>query len=385
MASLIDSNFANIEVIGEGNANAVINDNQFDLLLRKNPEAVFYVSDTSYGSFTFSDAQLTELENHKIYAIPLHPFNTTKNIRENVEVMGRVLGKRSDIQGSKDANDMAKKYIEWMNEIGEGFGHTFSGANKWNLDEEGSFSNRGEEGSYEDQGQYTILIDGWDPSVATARENGVAYARTGYTIRNSPASYYLSLGGAANTAVLITDDGSGIPYFPIVPTYMDLTGANVNGSYQKADAWRRKSNQVTGYLGNFIGSQTMNKIIVDSANTYNSIINSAAWQATSYIPLGDGVSDWGVISNGTFVKSNIHGSLGESFELIINPYGVGSWTEGSPEAPLEALWADQLFYHNQSAEDAFNAIIPEIQKFYLEFYGYSLNGNDLNTIKAGGY
>ena len=369
----------------ERDGEAPMTDAQFQQLLTANPEAVFYIADANYGTVqSFSESQLSQLNQKGIYTIPLSMFNTTNNIKNNVRVMGKVLGKRPDIQGSKDANDIAEKYIRWIDDISKGFDHTFSGPEKWNLDQADSFSSAGVEkvGSYADEGQYTILIDGWDDTVATARDNGVAYARTGYSKRNSPASFFLSLGGAANTAALITDTGGGIPYFPVVPTYMDLMGSSVNGKYQNADTWRTKSNQLTGYLGNYIGTGNLKKIIVDSANTYNAIISSNAWAPTDYVMDSEGAGGYGYLNaNGRFVASNIHGS---EFEFVINPYGLGPWTEGTPEAPLEALWANQLFNGGLSADEAFTAITPDIQNFYAEFFGRTLTEQELNYIKAGG-
>lgn len=383
MASLAFGDMANVKGLWEKDGETAMTDAQFQQLLTTNPEAVFYVADAEYGTVqSFSESQLTQLNQKGIYTVPLLMFNTTDNIKNNVRIMGKVLGKRSDINGAKDANDMAEKYIKWIEEISKGFGHTFSGPEKWNLDQKGAFNSGDVEkvNSYAEDGQYTILISGWDDSVFTNREQGVAYARTGYTKRNSPASFFLSLGGAANTAALVTDTGGGIPYFPVVPTYMDMQGANVNGKYQNADTWRSKSNQVTGFAGNYIG-KGVKKIIVDSGNTYNMIAQSLAWSPTEYVTDSEGSGGYGFINeNGRLVASNIHGS---DFQLVINPYGIGSWTEGSPESPLEALWANQLFNNGLSADDAFNAIAADIQHFYSEFYGYDLSGSDLEYIKQG--
>ncbi len=382
LASLIDTNYQNIEVFASGNGSNIVDDNQFDLLLRKNPEAVFYVSEVGYGSFTFDDSQLTELLNHKIYAIPLHPFNTTKNIIENVTVMGQVLGKRSDIQGSKDANEMAKKYIDWLNDLPKKIDHApFSGPNKWNLDLDGKFNSAESDNSYEDSGSYTILIDGWESDTTTSRDNGIAYAKTGYYMRHSPVSHYLSLGGAANMAVLISDDSDTIPYFPVVPTYNDLSGVSIKGSGIGQNVARRKANHVTGgFYSAYIGDTNFRKIIVDSVTTYNNIIQSNAWAPT--IVESDGnTSGYGYInSNGRLVSSNIHGS---DFMFVVNPSGVGSWTEGSPESPLEALWADQLFYYDLSETEAFENIRSSIEEFYYTFYGHTLTPQELADIQDG--
>lgn len=382
------SDAGSIQGLWEHDGESEMSDAQFQQLLTLDPEAVFYIADANYGTVrSFSGEQLTILNQRGIYTIPLAMFNTTNNIKNNVRMMGKVLGKRSDISGAKDANDMAKKYCDYLDDVAKGFGNTFSGPGKWNLDQDGFFGDNAEVvNSYADSGQYTILIDGWDDSASTRREAGVAYARTGYSKRNSPASFFLSLGGAANTAVLVTDTGGNIPYFPIVPTYMDLAGINVRGHYMKAAEAQTKSNNVTGYAGNFIGRGSLNKIIVDSANTYNAIMASLnggnAWAPTEYVVDSEGTGGYGYINaSGNLVASNIHGN---EFEIVINPYGIGSWTEGSPEAPLEALWANQLFNNGLSADDAFNAIASEIQYFYSTFYGYSLSGGDLEYIKAGG-
>ena len=378
------SDLGSVKGLWEYDGESAMSDAQFQQLLTAAPEAVFYIADANYGTVqSFSESQLNTLNQKGIYTVPLAMFNTTNNIKNNVRVMGKVLGKRSDISGAKNANEMAEKYISWLEDIAKGFGHTFSGPNKWNMDQAGSFSSGSVEtvGSYADDGQYTILIDGWDSSASTKRESGVAYARTGYSKRHTPASFFLSLGGAANTAVLVTDTGSTISYIPVVPTYMDLAGVTVHNQYLKAADAQQKANSVTGYRAHYIGTSSCRKIIVDSADTYNAIAQSMAWAPTEWVTNSEGYSGYGYLTaNGTFVASNIHG---DDYELVINPCGIGSWTEGSPEAPLEALWANQLFNNGLPESDAFNAIATEIQYFYSEFYGFSLSASDLEYIRAG--
>ena len=367
-----------IQGLWEYDGESEMTDAQFQQLLTTDPEAVFYIADNNYGTFqSFTSEQLNALNQRGIYTIPLSMFNTTTNIKNNVKMMGKVLGKRSDISGAKDANEMANKYIDWIDDISKGFGHTFSGPDKWNMDQDVSFSNSNVEsvGSYAEDGQYTILINGWDDSINTANDVGGAYSRTGYSKRHSPANFFLSLGGAANTAALVTDTGGTLPYFPVVPTPWDLRGTDVKGYSMNADTARTKSNQVTAGWG-AIGTANLNKIIIDSANTYKRIITSAAWEIGTYRTVGENSNFY----NSLNVATNVHGE----YEILINPYGVGSWMEGTPEAPLEALWANEIFNNGQSADAAFSAISGDIQNFYLEFFGYSLSAADLDYIKAGG-
>ena len=69
--------------------------------------------------------------------------------------------------------------------------------------------------------------------------------------------------------------------------------------------------------------------------------------------------------------------------FVVNPSGVGSWTEGSPESPLEALWADQLFYYDLSETEAFENIRSSIEEFYYTFYGHTLTPQELADIQDG--
>lgn len=376
LAGTVFPDFTKVQGLWEQDGEAPMTDAQFQQLLAANPEAVFYIADAEYDVVqSFSQAQLNQLNQKGIYTVPLHPFNTSSNIRENVQIMAKVLGKPKGLPNVKNANEVAKDYIRWMEDISKGFGNTFSGPDKWNLDQAGPFGNGAEKvNSYSDEGQYTILINGFDDTVQTSRDQGVAYAETGYTHRNSPASFFLSLGGAANTATLVPDDG-GIPYFPVVPTFMDLYGGSLNGTESlKTAKSRDKSNLVTGYQGNYIG-ESIKTILVDSADTYNKVQNTRAFQPTQYISGGYGY----LSETGALVPSNIHGS---DFRFVINPCGAGSWIEGSPEAPLEALWANELFHNGKSPDDAFQAVTEAIQQFYRDFYGVELTAEELNYIKS---
>ncbi|MBQ8469146.1 MAG: hypothetical protein IJ547_00950, partial [Clostridia bacterium] len=232
--------------------------------------------------------------------------------------------------------------------------------------------------SYADTGYHTILIEGWDDTASTELAGqGVAYAHTGYSTRISPVSYYLSVAGVANNAVLVSDNGISRD-LPVVPFVNETVYGNVNGG-NKGTLYRQQSDQMTS-TGGYIGSPNFNKILVDSQATKAAMENNDAWQNWGYNPYGENNQQgYGRPDGETMAFSNIHGD----YEIIVNPYGIGSWTTGSPESPLEELWAEQIFLGNAGPEGAFQAIQSEVMYFYSTFYGVNLSAADLAAIRDG--
>ena len=377
------SDFSKVKGLWEKNGETAMTDAQFRQLLQQDvyPEAVFYIADTSTNTFqSFTEQQLAELNQKGVYTIPLNPFNTTDNIRQNVEVIGKVLGKGSKVPNAPNANSRAQDYLRWMDRIVSGKeNQTFSGSSKWNLDKNGDFGSEAQvEDRYSDVGQYTILINGWDPDVSTSVDQGIAYAHTGYTNRTSPASYYLSIGGAANTAVMVADNTRPRD-LPVSPMYQTTVYGNVNGGSIGKD-YKRQMGDMTHFDGHYIGDGSFNTIIADSQQTKAAMESSDAWRNWGYQPYGtEDQSGYGRPNGDTMDFSNIHGD----YKIIVNPYGIGSWTTGSPESPLEVLWAEQVFLYGQDAEAAFSAIREEVRGFYNDFYGVKLTDPDLDAIRDG--
>lgn len=367
LANQAFSDLATVPQLWGSNGSSVVSD--FNALLATKPEAVICLPGSLEGN------QVDQLKALEIYVLYPPGFNTTANIKATMRMLGQVLGQPKSLPSAPDANKRAEDYIKWMDDIIDRFPHPFSGPNKWNLDQDTAFGDGAETSSANsDSGEYTLLIDGWDDAMNVANDNGGAYVKAGYTHRSSPASYFLSLGGAANKAVINGTDTGGLDtYLPAVPTANDFRGPYVNKNWMKTSDGIRMSRNIT--MG--LGSGNFNKVIVDSPDTRTKMINSYAWQVG--IPPGDGSGHAFVNSLGE--ETQIEGE----YNIIVNPHGLGSWTEGSPEAPLEALWANALFNEGRSEEDAFNSIIPDIQRFYSEFYwGFDVTAY-LNSIKDASY
>lgn len=377
------SDHSKVKGLWDRSGETAMTDAQFQQLLSTNPEAVFYIAYRDVDGFTvsqsFSEDQLIILNQKGIYTVSLALFNTTTNIKNNVKTIGKVLGKGSKVPGAKNANSVADDYIRWMDGIISGKeSQTFSGVGKWNLDQDGDFGTQAETvDRYSDVGQYTLLIDGWDDSVSTSMEQGVAYAHTGYTHRVSPASYYLSIGGAANTAVQVSD--SSVRDLPVTPMYQTTVYGDVNGGSKGKD-YKQHMNSMTHFDGYYIGDKTFNTIIVDSQATKSHMESSESWKNWGYQPYGsENQMGYGRPNGDTMDFSNVHGD----YRIVVNPYGIGSWTTGSPESPLETLWAEHLFLQGQDENYAFDSIRENVREFYASFYGVQLTDGDLDVIKAG--
>ncbi|MBQ8926277.1 MAG: hypothetical protein IJ051_08485 [Clostridia bacterium] len=380
-----DLNSDRVMGLWENEGTDPMSDAQFRQLLQANPEGVFYIFDAQEAPLqSFNENQLRELVANKIYLIPLHPFNRTENIIENVRIIGQVLGDRTkDISGAKNATQMAEEYVDWVETVNR-FDHPFSGPNKLNLDAKGSFSQNPEVmDRYSDDGIYTVLIEGWDDGVNTMNGEGAAYVNAGWSQRYSPVSHYLSLGGIANTAVLTTDVGNR--YLAVTPPANLLLASSVHDSRQQRNGdMKGWSNTITGGFAK-IGSDSFKTVIAANkaaADRINASYNSGgAWSVGQlYEYQGASVTNpYAINVNGTYYSTNIV----NDYHVVVNPYGVGSWTEGSPESLLEAYWAEALVANQADPDSAFDAIQSIVRTFYNTFYSHDLTPDELQSIKAG--
>ena len=380
-----DLNSDRVMGLWENEGTNPMSDAQFRQLLQANPEGVFYILDEPEAPLqSFTPEQLNELVANKIYLIPLHPFNRTENIIENVRVIGQVLGDRTkDISGAKNATQMADEYIGWVETVNK-FDHPFSGPNKLNLDAKGSFSQNPETVErYSDTGTYTVLIEGWDDGVNTMNGEGAAYVSAGWSQRYSPVSHYLSMGGIANTAILTMDVGNR--YLAVTPPAELLLASKVKvGKTQRNGDMKNRSNTITGDFAK-IGSDSFKTVIAANKEVAGRIIDSynsgGSWsvgQLTEY--QGASVTNpYAININGMYYSTNIV----NDYRVVVNPYGVGSWTEGSPESLLEAYWAEALVANQDAPDKAFDAISTIVQEFYSTFYKHDLTPDELQSIKAG--
>lgn len=379
------SEVSDVSTLWTKRGTTAMTDVNFKKLLKLDPDVCFIVS----GDTTFTDAQIKELGEWYISVVTLPKLGTTKDIQKAIDIIAEVLGDKSAETGKKNAPSVASQYKDWMDRIlssVEEKDHVFGGANKIDFDvayKKGYTQND----DCADTGSYTLFISDWDETAhytvgtdayVIFEGTGMAVARTGYS--TSPLTYYLSLGGACNTAAIARNVFSeqDLHVTTLFPTSFSIT----NSGYKKWDLWNDYKEDFTKTTDNAtrIGSSSFNKIIVASKDIKNRIdaeINASGyslWKNYGFQNV-NGTTGYGFIYNNTIVYSNMQGAC----ETVVNPSGVGSWTTGSPESPLEAMWASNIF----SGDYDLTAIKSEISAFYETFYGYKPTDSVLTSILSG--
>lgn len=360
-------------------------DESFKQLLRLDPDVCFIVS----GDTTFSDAQIQQLKEWYISVVTLPKLGTTTDIKKAVDIIADVLGDKSAETGKKNAHSVASQYKDWMDRIltsVEEKDHVFGGANKIDFDvayDRGYTQND----DCADTGFYTLYISDWDESAhyvvgtdayVIFEGTGMAVARTGYS--TSPLTYYLSLGGVCNAGAITRNVFSEQDFHvtPLFPTSFSIS----NSKYKVWRLWKEYWRELSGTTDSstYMGTAKYNKIIVASQDIKTKLdaeINASGYSLWKNYGLQNvnGTTGYGFVYNNAIVYSNMQGSC----ETIVNPSGVGSWTNGSPESPLEAMWASHIF----SGDYDVAAIKSEISAFYETFYGYRPTDAVMTRVLAG--
>ena len=127
-----EEELANIVTLWTKDGSTQMEDDSFRQLVAMKPDACFVIS----GQTPFSDEQLRTLEDRLVPVVSLPPLNNSKNIFKTVELIGIVLGDRSDY-GQRNAIEVAAQYMEWYGDIirqARSYGRAFGGPDKLNLD-----------------------------------------------------------------------------------------------------------------------------------------------------------------------------------------------------------------------------------------------------------
>ena len=394
IALQVFSELSGIPSLWEKDGTTAMSNDSFNRLLQlkkdhdEKPIVCFVIS----GQTTFSDEQLSQFADADLYLVTLPRFTMTENIKTAVNIMSNVLGTKMTPDGSTvSSSSVAQKYISWMdNTLSEVKGKhgVFSGASQLELDYDRTSAANGwgrAKYNYDNatDGLYTLFIPYWADVEYTVSAAGVYEAgMSGSGLANlvpgyshSPLSYFMSVGGVANASALnlSTYNKTNVYVTPLVPATRNVVVASTGQIISKDSDGLNNSFTFAG--GNYLGDAKFNKIIVNSQSMVGKIQASPLWKNYGFKDLG-GTKGYGALdSNGNLMLSNIHGD----YQILVNPCGVGSWVTGSPEAPLESVWINSVFYGDIS--DA--ALKQKISEFYSEFYSFTPDSALLNKIIAG--
>lgn len=262
---------------------------------------------------------------------------------------------------------------------------------------------------------WCVYLSDWNASAtvsATAygdtlftRVKGVASTYTGWDW--SPLPYYMSCGGTINNAAAYGDsfrttgkraflqyNENQITYDWIAPpsgvslSANGHTFANASGTAVLANGYDAYDSK-DATAAHVLGQSDFNKVFVRTKGIKKAL--EAAQDDGLYAPVG-----WSQVSNisgyGLIVGSKLLNAYtvkpdasreDTGYDVIVNPTGmVGSWTTGSMEAHLEALWIAHEYYPQKVTEDD---VRTAIQDFYTTFYGYTPTGSELDKVLDGSY
>jgi ABC-type Fe3+-hydroxamate transport system substrate-binding protein len=381
------------KVLWKGNGSSGINEEDFNRLIALSPQVCFEFS----GENTFNEDQYKALEQADIVCVTLPRPTTTDNIKQAVRIVGEVLGDRSTDKGT-NAPQLAQEYINYMNSVINEMGNTVKRAtcNLVDYDNDKTVNGTKYLSSGENDttgttfsGKYSIYISRWDDSTSYKIYNsldvfmegkGAAVARSGYS--SSPLSYYMSLAGVINTPAMFPDFGVPQNWYvnPMIPSTKSM---QLSGNYKLPSGYcltltNNDTSSNTGARTNGLGNGAVfPAIIVDSQSLKSKIKSDSLWKAYGYVRAKNGdAQNFGYLADdGSIIESTII----DSYDIYVNPRGIGNWSDGSVESILEPVWLAWKFYGAYTEDE----VKEKIKDFYQKFYRYELSNVQLKIILEG--
>ena len=344
--SLTENNLAKQAFSGQGISNVKnwwsgtgtgqISDADFQELLNSKPDVCLELS----GSGSFTSEQVTQLENAGITYAVMPKLDSVENIKKAVTLIGTVLGDKSS-DGGTNAPALAKQYCDWADKV-------VSLAKVTNSDKQ----------------KYSLYISAWDNSASwtMSGDAGISDSGSGVAISANTDSV-AALNDCLNT-VLINNTQSSTQDQYINPLRNGQVLQHVNGSMAAYDAPGTYTR--TADLAHYLGEEQFPAIIVANSTIKTNILNDKHWKFYGKNPSGTGTRDYGYTdANGKFVPSNIH----NNYEIYVNPSGIGNWTTGSVETPLEAAWVSCKL----QGQCTLQQVKDLVSEFYQTFYHLDVN------------
>ena len=330
------SGMAGVQTWWNGDGSGTISANDFQSLLSAKPDVCFEIS----GENTFNESQISQLQSAGIAYVVLPKLDTYDHIKEAVKLVGTVMGDQS-ASGGMNAPAVAEQYAEWVDKV------------------TGMVGNASTE-------KTTIFISAWDSSAVWQISNstsGVYQSGTGAAVA-SVSSGNVSLKESMNLAG-VKNNGKDATYANPLQDGAWLqsisgTMARVNRNYNLL------SDMSTGVC---LGEDGFPAIVVADQSIKDQLLPDIHWQVYGKIQNGPYSMDYGFMAGNEFVRTMVRGS----YDIYVNPTGVGNWTDGSVESPMEAVWLACKF-QNSCSMDQLRDLVSE---FYTTFYHVDVNTSDV--------
>jgi hypothetical protein len=151
---------------------------------------------------------------------------------------------------------------------------------------------------------------------------------------------------------------------------MEISGARADGMVTAGQKLLEQDNSS-------LGMPDFKILLAADKHTADSIAASDLWDVYPHIDSADGSfnSDGFLDEEGNLVRTQIS----DEYEIVVNPKGLSSWTDGGCESVLESIWASWRFYSALQESD----VRSHISEFYSLFYNLDLSGSELDAILEG--
>ncbi len=415
LATVLGNKFNN-EVVAawgkEGNS-YYLSDEMFQTMVNdERLDAVIVAS----GDNILTEDQINQLtEAGKDVLEGYYDLRTASDIRDAVYYLGSIFA--SGDNANVGAEQLANEYIDFHDRI---LSNAAAYANT-SLAESNMQSGLPVLSSSENM--YTVYVSDWADNVEYNKDrdkveggldtsNGIGIVELGY--KWSPLSYYLSVGGAINTASQSVGSGTSLlwqfspnhitalesDFSPphLVSSYLGTSG--YEGVYFTSaylldtagtsliDGGMRGAG--TSYFPYVITNNQATKAKLEadrdsSANSLYKIYSPIQWGSGS-VYIGPAVSAGnsppllstaGVTSRQATIGNNTSLYDPQGYDVVTNPHGMfESWTDGTIESVLETAWISSLYRNGNDPSD-------DIYYFYRTFYGHSLSSDEYQMIIDG--
>ena len=332
------------------------------------------------------------------------------NIKAGMSILAKLLKKSTDGQ----SQDIRKEYDKFVDDVvdeaqdSHGGGVVTYDAIDYNSSDE---TNPAKASNLSDTDPlWTLYISNWDEDARVTAtyqgstlftDTGAAYTRTGWAW--SPLSYFMSVGGVINNAAAYGSLSTN--------TVQPVLGINENqvsfkwndfsvdtdekrggGSFTRYRAYhvlmnaRDAADSSVASETHPLGSDDFDTVIVKNKSIKDALKEARDEEDglyTMYESATTGqTTGYGRVVNGkegkSIVWTTVKGDAG--YKILVNPCGyVGSWTDGSLESPLEALWVASEFHGHPVS-----SLEEKIEEFYDTFYGYDVSSKTSKII-SGAY
>ncbi len=323
-----------------------------------------------YDTTSTSAASINALKAMGITCIELD-FRYATGILNAVETVKEILG-------TDYASTMAEKYTAFYSSITStlaGSIGTYTSGKSYDCKYQSTSVPSGT--STCTDGKSTLFIADWDDAASvkyytsafTKTFSGMAVTNISFT--NTPISYYMSIAGVENmAAAAATGTGSKTCYlttFSWTLSSITLSKGSLSSNLDYANGY---------YLASGLGGSSYPALVVASNAIKSKIEASELWQVCSYDSHG-GNSRVYIFQDSSEAISQISGS----YEIYVNPNGLGNWMTGSPESILESAWIAWKFHDGDAySESDVRSLIAE---YYQTFYRCTLTDSQISAILAG--